>query len=125
MEQLELGAHLVEEDQSRIPFICLGDSSENETENRRLHPKRWMGKELKNKQVDGARSLLSLLTYLMPAFQLGNMKGDAGALRGGGVRASDWLSKGRRFESRLRRFFTPTPAESLPFLTPPLAETVN
>ena len=47
------------------------------------------------------------------------------ALRGGGVRASDWLSKGRRFESRLRRFFTPTPAESLPFLTPPLAETVN
>ena len=48
-----------------------------------------------------------------------------GALRGGGVRASDWLSKGRRFESRLRRFFTPTPAESLPFLTPPLAETVN
>ena len=36
----------------------------------------------------------------------------SGALRGGGVRASDWLSKGRRFESRLRRFFTPTPAES-------------
>ena len=32
---------------------------------------------MKNKQVDGARSLLSLLTYLMPAFQLGNMKGDA------------------------------------------------
>ena len=52
------------------------------------------------------------------------MAGDR-ALRGGGVRASDWLSKGRRFESRLRRFFTPTPAESLPFLTPPLAETVN
>ena len=49
----------------------------------------------------------------------------ARALRGGGVRASDWLFKGRRFESQLRRFFTPTPAESLPFLTPPLAETVN
>ena len=48
-----------------------------------------------------------------------------GALRGGGVRASNWLSKGRRFESQLRRFFTPTPEESLPFLTPPLAETVN
>ena len=72
-----MGAHPVEEDQSKIPYICLGDSSENETENRRLHPKRWMGKELKNNQVDGARSLLSLLTYLMPAFQLGNMKGDA------------------------------------------------
>ena len=40
----EVGAHLVEEDQSGIPFICLGDSSENETENRRLHPKKWMGK---------------------------------------------------------------------------------
>ena len=44
----ELGAHPVQEDQSKIPYICLGDSSENETENRRLHPKRWMGKELKN-----------------------------------------------------------------------------
>ena len=29
------------------------------------------------------------------------------ALRGGVVRASDWLSKGRRFEHPLRRFFTP------------------
>ena len=35
----ELGAHPFEEDQSGIPFVCLGDSSENETENRRLHPK--------------------------------------------------------------------------------------
>ena len=42
----------------------------------------------------------------------------ARALRGGGVRASDWLFKGRRFESQLRRFFTPTPAESLPNLNP-------
>ena len=55
----ELGAHPFEEDQSGIPFVCLGDSSENETENRTLHLKRWMGKELKNKRVDGARSLLS------------------------------------------------------------------
>ena len=36
-----------------------------------------MGKELKNKRMDGARLLLSLLTYLMPAFRLGDMKGDA------------------------------------------------
>ena len=73
----EVGAHPVQEDQSKIPYICLGDSSENETENRKLHPKKWMGKELKNNNVDGARSLVSLLTYLMPPFQLGNMKGDA------------------------------------------------
>ena len=72
-----MGAHPVQEDQSKIPYVCLGDSSENETENRKLHPKRWMGKEMKNNQVDGARSLVSLLTYLMPAFQLGNMKGHA------------------------------------------------
>ena len=72
-----MGAHPVQEDQSKIPYICLGDSSENETENRKLHPKKWMGKELKNNNVDGARSLVSLLTYLMPPFQLGNMKGDA------------------------------------------------
>ena len=73
----ELGAFPVEEDQSGIPFVCLGDSSENETENRRLHPKGWMGKELKNERIDGARLLLSLLTYLMLAFRLGGMKGDA------------------------------------------------
>ena len=73
----EVGAHPVQEDQSKIPYICLGDSSENETEKRKLHPKKWMGKELKNNNVDGARSLVSLLTYLMPPFQLGNMKGDA------------------------------------------------
>ena len=35
-----------------------------------------MGKELKNNKVDGARSLVSLLNFLMPPFQLGNMKGD-------------------------------------------------
>ena len=73
----ELGAFPVEEDQSGIPFVCLGDSSENETENRRLHPKGWMGKELKNERIDRAMLLLSLLTFLMPAFRLGDMKGDA------------------------------------------------
>ena len=72
----EVGAHPVQEDQSKIPYICLGDSSENETENRKHHPKKWMGKELKNNKVDGARSLVSLLNFLMPPFQLGNMKGD-------------------------------------------------
>jgi hypothetical protein len=44
----EVGAHPVEEDQSRIPYVCLGNSSENETENRKQHPEGWMGKELKN-----------------------------------------------------------------------------
>ena len=73
----EVGAHPVQEDQSKIPYICLGDSSDNETENRKHHPKKWMGKELKNNKVDGARSLVSLLTFLMPPSQLGNMKGDA------------------------------------------------
>ena len=62
---------------------------------------------------------------LVPNSNWGYFNDAERALRGGGVRASNWLSKGRRFESRLRRFFTPTPAESLPFLTPPLAETVN
>ena len=36
----ELGAHPVEEDQRKIPYVCLGDSSENETERRKAHPKR-------------------------------------------------------------------------------------
>ena len=34
------------------------------------------------------------------------------ALHGGAVRASDWLSKGWRFEPQLRRFFTPNLAGS-------------
>ena len=72
----ELGPFPVYEDQSKIPYICLGDSSEDETENRRHHPKKWMGKELKNNKVDGARTLVSLLNFLDPAFQLGNKQGD-------------------------------------------------
>ena len=36
-----------------------------------------MGKELKNQRKDRAKLLVSLLTFLMPPFQLGNMKGDA------------------------------------------------
>ena len=50
----EVGAHPVEKDQSKIPYVCLGNSSENETENRRKHPKGWMGKDLKNARVDTA-----------------------------------------------------------------------
>ena len=71
-----MGPYPVQEDQSKIPYICLGDSSEDETENRKHHPKKWMGKELKNDKVDGARTLVSLLNFLGPSFQLGNMKGD-------------------------------------------------
>ena len=72
----EVGAYPVQEDQRKISYICLGDSSEDETENRKRHPKKWMGKDLKNNKVDGAKSLVSLLTFLMPPSQLGNMKGD-------------------------------------------------
>ena len=73
----EVGAFPVQEDQSKISYICLGDSSEEETENRKLHPKNWMGKDLENNKVDTAKSLVSLLTFMMPSSQLGNMKGDA------------------------------------------------
>ena len=35
-----------------------------------------MGKELKNNKEDSAKSLVSLLNFLDPAFQLGNRQGD-------------------------------------------------
>ena len=71
----KVGAFPVEEDQSNIPYICLGAS--DETENRKSHPKKWMGKTLKNPRKDRAKLLCCLLNFLMPPFQLGNMKGDA------------------------------------------------
>ena len=73
----DLGAHPVEEDQSRIPYVCLGDSSENETEKRKTHPNKWMGTDIKNKRMDRAKLHVSLLNFLMPCFELGNKKGDA------------------------------------------------
>ena len=73
----ELGAHPVEKDQRKIPYVCLMDDSENETERRKAHPLCWMGKELTNDEIDTAKMLLSMFTYLSPAFQLGDMKGDA------------------------------------------------
>jgi hypothetical protein len=73
----ELGAHPVEKDQRKIPYICIMDDSENETERRKAHPLCWMGKELTNDEIDTAKMLLSMFTYLSPAFQLGDMKGDA------------------------------------------------
>ena len=72
---LLLGAHPVEKDHSKIPFICLGDSDEEA--NKRAHPDGWMGKMLKNSPIDRAKSLACLLNFLMPADRLGNMPGDA------------------------------------------------
>ena len=46
----QLGAFPVYEGQRKIPLISLMDSSENETEKRRSHPKGFMGTELKNKK---------------------------------------------------------------------------
>ena len=59
-----LGAFPVEEDQSNIPYICLGAS--DETENINSHPKKWMGKLLKNPPKDRAKLLCCLLNFLMP-----------------------------------------------------------
>ena len=73
----ELGAHPVEKDQRKIPYVCLMDDSENETERRKAHPMCWMGREIPNDEIDQAKMLLSLFTYLIPAFHLGDMKGDA------------------------------------------------
>ena len=70
-----LGAHPVEKDHSKIPFICLGDSDEEA--NKRAHPEGWMGKMIRNSPIDSAKSLACLLNFLMPADRLGNMPGDA------------------------------------------------
>ena len=58
----ELGAFPVYEDQRKIKYICLGDSSENETAKRKAHPDGFMGTEIKNKKRDSAKKLLSVLT---------------------------------------------------------------
>ena len=73
----ELGAFPVYEDQRKIKYICLGDSSENETAKRKAHPDGFMGTEIKNKKRDSAKKLLSVLNFLRPCFELGNKKGDA------------------------------------------------
>ena len=73
----EVGAFPVEKDQSKIPYVCLMNDSENETENRKNHPLCWMGTEIPNDKIDRARYLLDMFTYLIPPMNLGNMKGDA------------------------------------------------
>ena len=70
----DLGPFPVYEDQSKIPYVCL--CTEDETENRKRHPLCWMGKELKNNKEDSAKTLVSILNFLDPAFQLGNRQGD-------------------------------------------------
>ena len=78
-----LGDHPVEKDQSKIPFVCLCDSDEEQ--NMRAHPKRWKGREIKNPSRDEAKMLVSLLNFLMPPDKLGDMPGDAERYDGVGI----------------------------------------
>ena len=71
-----LGAYPVYKDQRKISYVCLGDSSENETAKRAAHPKGWRGTEIPNKKKDSAKKLINLLQFLRPCFELGNKKGD-------------------------------------------------
>ena len=61
-------------DQSDITLVDLMASDEEA--NIAAHPRGWRGREIPNDPEDSAKRLVSLLNFMMPPYQLGNLLGD-------------------------------------------------
>ena len=61
-------------DQSDITLVDLMASDEEA--NIAAHPRGWRGREIPNDPEDSAKRLVSLLNFMMPPYQLGNLPGD-------------------------------------------------